>query len=215
MTDQNTNHNITCLSDTLGLHRQVPLTFGDFLLHSGNVTRNGTLMELLDFLQWFGSQQYTYKYFIGGDYDSILADLDKTEIRKLLPSGVIYLNNQQIEVGGLHIFGSPNTKSPSGIAVSQSTKVLSDAYRKIPSNIDILMTHEAPFGINDRALGSKFLRKQVERILPRLHLYGHTCDAYKHHHVGFTEYINCSLTSQDKSADSGFKLVANPVELLV
>ena len=53
------------LSDTHGKHhllRELPKV--DILVHSGDMSENGTDSEVLDFLEWFCDLDYKYKIFV-------------------------------------------------------------------------------------------------------------------------------------------------------
>lgn len=55
---------IAHLSDTHGLHRQVKgLPAADVIVHSGDISHNGTEDEVLDFLNWFIELPYPHLFF--------------------------------------------------------------------------------------------------------------------------------------------------------
>lgn len=208
--------NITCLSDTHNLHRQVVLESGDFLFHCGDVTEWGTEEELVDFLEWFAEQDYQHKIFIGGNHDLILEELTPKQLKKLIPKGVTYLQNEFVELGGLKLFGSPNTEETLGMAFGKNIDELEKIYSKIPSDLDFLLTHEAPFGLNDRNQGSKVLLKHSQRKKPTFHLYGHKHGAYGFCIENGTEYINCALCSEPYyMSDESLKLICAAVVMRV
>ena len=167
-------------------------------------------------MDWFAEQEFEHKIFIGGNHDLILEELTSQQLKKLIPKGVTYLQNEFIELDGIKIFGSPNTEATMGMAFSKNTYELEQIYSRIPNNLDFLLTHEAPFGLNDRNQGSEMLLKHSRRIKPRYHIYGHKHNAYGHCQVGETQYINCALCSEpDYMKDEGVKLICAAVVMKV
>ena len=58
------------LSDTHGLHRKIKdLPIADVIIHSGDISHNGTEDEVLDFLNWFIELPYQHKIFVTGNHD--------------------------------------------------------------------------------------------------------------------------------------------------
>lgn len=63
---------ITFILDTHTLHNQIHFAEGDMLIHAGDITEYGTEEEVIDFLNWFIVQPFTYKIFIAGNNDLFL-----------------------------------------------------------------------------------------------------------------------------------------------
>ena len=54
--------NILHLSDTHGAHRSLGnLPEADVIVHSGDITMNGSSSEVLDFMRWFIALPYAHK----------------------------------------------------------------------------------------------------------------------------------------------------------
>ena len=80
----------------------------------------------------------------------------------------------------------------------------------IPQQTDILVSHCPPFGILDKSafganMGNEELRKQVEIINPRYHLFGHIHEAYGVYKTSRTTFVNGAV------ADANYELVKRPV----
>ena len=61
------NMNILHLSDTHGAHRSLGnLPEADVIVHSGDITMNGSSSEVLDFMRWFSALPYAHKIFVAG-----------------------------------------------------------------------------------------------------------------------------------------------------
>ena len=85
------------LSDTHGLHHQA-----DVIVHSGDVSNNGTEEEVLDFLNWFIKLPYRHKIFVTGNHDLCLWDAEGIEE---LPDNVNFLQDKGVEIDGVKFFG--------------------------------------------------------------------------------------------------------------
>ena len=152
------------LSDTHGLHHQInSLPEADVIIHSGDISHNGTEEEVLDFLNWYIELPYKHKIFITGNHDLCLWDAEGIED---LPSNVYFLQDNSIEIDGINFYG---------LGYNHSENL-------IPENTDIVITHEPPVMILDKSAGTHWgnasLRNHILEIKPRYHLFGHAHDGY-------------------------------------
>lgn len=82
------NMNILHLSDTHGAHRSLGnLPEADVIVHSGDITMNGSSSEVLDFMRWFSALPYAHKIFVAGDHDACRYGPSLTD---LTPIAIIY-----------------------------------------------------------------------------------------------------------------------------
>ena len=120
------------LSDTHGLHHRIKdMPKADVIVHSGDVSNNGTEEEVLDFLNWFIELPYRHKIFVTGNHDLCLWDAEGIED---LPTNVHFLQDKGVEIDGVRFFG---------IAYNHS-----EAF--IPDGTDVVVTHEPPVMILDQ-----------------------------------------------------------------
>eukprot|EP01119_Soliformovum_irregulare_P020569 TRINITY_DN6687_c0_g1_i1.p1 TRINITY_DN6687_c0_g1~~TRINITY_DN6687_c0_g1_i1.p1 ORF type:complete len:114 (+),score=21.58 TRINITY_DN6687_c0_g1_i1:688-1029(+) len=68
----------------------------------------------------------------------------------------------------------------------------------IPEDVDVLITHMPPHEIRDvahtgRHWGCPDLRRRVEHIKPKYHLFGHCHEGYGKITIGETTFINCAI----------------------
>jgi hypothetical protein len=97
---------------------------------------------------------------------------------------VIYLQDSGARVAGLDVWGSPwqpwfhdwAFNLPRGAA-------LAEKWALVPEGVHVLVTHGPPLGVLDRVwdsrrVGCEELARALERIRPRLHLFGHIHEAY-------------------------------------
>ena len=92
------------ISDTHGKHHQLKdLPEADVVVHTGDITEDGTEEEVKDFIEWFGNLPYKHKIFIAGNHDDCLygANIEG------LPDNVHYLCNDGITIDGIKFYGVP------------------------------------------------------------------------------------------------------------
>ena len=73
-------------------------------------------------------------------------------------------------------------------------------YKKIPEDIDILLTHGPPFKYgsimhNGKDIGCPHLLQRVQKIKPLAHIYGHIHEGYGVRTDGNTLFFNASSMS--------------------
>lgn len=185
---------IVALSDTHGKHQQVKFEEkhlnADMFVYAGDFTLNIDPNPLSDeikkktqiFLNWMSRQPQKYKILIGGNHD-FFAERKFAEFKTMLPSNIIYLNNEVVEIEGLKIFGSPNTANLPGWAFGDFEHNMNNYYDKIPSDVDVLITHSPPYGILDLSssgnrYGSKTLLEKMKEIKPKINMFGHVHESY-------------------------------------
>ncbi len=187
---------IVFISDTHAQHRKAKLPEGDLLLHGGDVT-NGRESQMDDFLRWLADQPHKYKVFIGGNMDGML-EKEAAQYRASLPPNTFYLENEGIEIEGLFIWGSPMIPRFVGAFNCDRGAELRAYWEKIPDNVDILLTHTPPGGILDRtsmgkSVGCRELRRRVDELQPKLHLFGHVHESYGQQSDERTTFVNGSF----------------------
>ena len=163
----------------------------DIVVHSGDESNYYDVykneQECRDFMEWFGSLPIKNKIMIGGNHSSFIATRTK-EFRELCKEkGVIYLENEGIEIEGLKIWGSPYSPTFGNWYFMKSRDKMHRVWENIPENTDILITHTPPKGCLDLSYnrnhelefcGCSNLLKNIFRVKPKLSLYGHihSCD---------------------------------------
>jgi Icc-related predicted phosphoesterase len=80
----------------------------------------------------------------------------------------------------------------------------------IPEDTDVLVTHGPPFGVLDQShpsaahLGCEELAKAVERIKPRLNIFGHIHGGHGQLTANGMQFVNASVV------DEAYRLVHEP-----
>lgn len=170
------------LSDTHGLHHQIhDLPEADVIVHSGDISHNGTESEVLDFLNWYIGLPYEHKIFVTGNHDLCLWDAEGIVD---LPSNVYFLQDCEVEIDGVKFFG---------LAYNHSENLIAD-------DVDIIVTHEPPVMILDESAGTHWgnapLRNRIQDIKPRYHLFGHAHNSYGTQKQEGIVYSNASLLNE-------------------
>lgn len=179
------------ISDTHGCHRQLDLPSGDVLLHSGDVCNQGNRDQVKDFLDWFDQLEFKYKIFLRGNHDIEF----KTRISLIdfeMPKNVYHLDHSGIEIENILIWG-----------ISHPLRWSQKTWDSIPSNTQILMTHQPPYSVFDKpplspSTGDKELLKKVKQIKPKVHLFGHIHAGYGKKQIDNTLFINASTYKASK-----------------
>ena len=88
-------------------------------------------------------------------------------------------------------------------------------FKAIPSNLDILITHTPPKGILDPTdYGSEALRKRLNDINPKIHIFGHNHGGYGYKETINTKFYNVAVCSDaDIEHDYTYKLI-NPITII-
>lgn len=116
------------------------------------MSNRGDTEQAADFVEWFASLDYRLKLFISGNHDFDLNTGKCIITNKLAngdpyPENMIHLVDQQIDIGGVKIWGAA-TEPKKELASKQTV----DQWASIPNDTDILITHYPPRDILDRNL---------------------------------------------------------------
>jgi predicted phosphodiesterase len=187
---------IVCLSDTHDLHRDLDVPEGDLLLHAGDSTMLGTPQQIESFDAWLATQPHRHKVVIAGNHDW---GFQRTPARaRGLLRHATYLEDEAVTVDGLRIWGSPWQPWFYDWAFNlQRGAEIAAKWALIPAGIDVLVTHGPPLGILDRTsrgdeAGCADLLAAVQRVRPRLHVFGHIHEAYGTVLRDGTRFVNAS-----------------------
>jgi predicted phosphohydrolase len=154
------------------------LPAGDVLVHAGDMLRFGELEELAVFSEWLATQPHPSKVVIAGNHDWCF-QRQRGAAETMLGTDVHYLQDSGVELLGLRWWGSPWQPEFNHWAFNLSRgEQLREKWKLIPDAVDILVTHSPPAGIGDHSsvgqrLGCEELAVQIEKVQPRLHVFGH------------------------------------------
>jgi predicted phosphohydrolase len=172
---------VVCISDTHDQTVRVPP--GDILIHAGDLTDSGTAEDVQKQLDWLKGQPHQVKIVIAGNHDSYFDQSSRVEAdvksgAKVNLEGLIYLESaltvQKVKGRHISIFGVPDIPKcgPKSFAF-QYAEENQPWLSKVPPQTDILVTHCPPKHHRDLDLGDVNLLRELWRVKPRLHVFGH------------------------------------------
>ncbi len=174
---------LALLSDTHGRHERIALPRSvDLVVHAGDFCRRGSDAETLRFLDWLASFDVP-KLLVAGNHDRF-AEASPDAMRALCRArGITYLAHEATELAGLRVFGSPFVPRFRDMAFNLDRGApLASAWRAIPDELDLLVTHGPPHGTLDRVVigrhvGCEALRDALRTRRVALHVMGHVHEA--------------------------------------
>jgi Icc-related predicted phosphoesterase len=191
---------LVTISDTHGLHEELGTLEGDVLIHCGDscdgFTRDPDDVVRLD--DWFSRQRFELVLCIGGNHDF---EIERRARRSpQVFENAVYLEDAAIEYEGCRFYGAPWVPQLSSWAFYHNNNTIRAKWAAIPSRLDVLITHTAPFGILDRnrfgqSLGCENLRDRLQDIRPRLHVFGHNHASAGTLRIGDTLHANASMVN--------------------
>jgi Icc-related predicted phosphoesterase len=204
---------IVCLSDTHNRQGTFDVPDGDVLIHAGDLTGRGTLPEVHAAIAWLEGMPHRDKIVISGNHD-FLFERENALARSLMTK-LTYLEDSEVTVQGLRIWGSPWQPWFHDWAFNLPRgRPLREKWEQIPEGLDVLVTHGPPMGMLGLAftgedVGDEELRDRLAAMAepPRLHVFGHIHEGYGVVRTPGTTYVNASI------CDVGYRAV-NPAVVI-
>lgn len=190
---------IVCISDTHNQYQTLDnlLPDGDMIVHAGDLVSHGTVEEIQKFIDWYSKLPYKYKLFVGGNHDGAL-EHQREQIH--IPSNLIYLENELVEIEGIRIWGSPVSPPYRSFGFMWNDAQRELLYQSVPDECDIIINHSPPFGtldlVDDVHVGCKFLANRLAQVKPKIVICGHIHEAYGTIQKDNTLYVNPSLMTR-------------------
>jgi Icc-related predicted phosphoesterase len=213
---------IHALSDTHTRHRHFTMPGGDILIHSGDATSQGRLSETIEFLNWFGDQDYAHRIFVPGNHDMIFEENPTLMAEECKNRGIILLNDSGCEVEGIKIWGSPiqpwfydwafNRRRTKEEADKFGGGFIKDHWDLIPADTEILVTHGPPKGILDYVprpwgemehVGCDELLAKIYQTQVKLHIFGHIHYAAGYKYLDGRTFVNAASLSEAYTPTKG------------
>lgn len=197
---------IVAISDTHSRHEKMPpLPDGDILIHAGDATVSGSFDEIIEINRWFGTLPHKHKILVAGNHDWLFEK--SPDMARALMTNAIYLQDETVVLEGLKIFGAPWQPRFFDWAFNVTRGVpIARKWALIPTDTDILITHGPPHGILDgvidrwtgesAAVGCEELLPVIQRIQPRLHIFGHIHAGYGQVKIDRTQFVNASICNE-------------------
>lgn len=184
------------------MHKQLVLPDADMIIHCGDFTSMGYEHEIKSFFKWFSKlDQYKDKIIIAGNHEILFEDMSLLA-KSFVPINVHYLEDSGIEIDGYYFYGTPVQNPFNDWAFNRPEHKLQEHWLAIPTETDILITHNPPYMIGDyidykgEHAGSPSLYFEiVERIKPMLHVFGHIHEGRVTKVIEDTTFINATNVS--------------------
>lgn len=170
---------------------------------------------LEDFKPWAADLPVEKVLFIGGNHDFFCERCKKDmlhwfskhdKVTYLHNSGIDYISTQDTKV--YSIFGSPYCHQFGSWAFMRDEEILVEKFSKIPENLDILITHDAPYGTSDICfegfarnkghIGCPELRDAIIEKKPSWCIHGHLhSSSHEIEYLNDTKVVNCSILNEN------------------
>jgi len=175
------------ISDTHTYHDLLTIPNGiDLVIHSGDCSNPrdpyNNEPEVRDFIDWYKELPIKYKIYVAGNHDT---SIEKKLVTKkdFEDNGIIYLENEYVNIEGIEIFGSPHTPQFGQWAFMKDRVKLERFWKlAIHKPCDIIVVHGPPKGCLDKSFdrnnnmescGDKSLLNLVLEMQPKYMLFGH------------------------------------------
>lgn len=211
---------VFCIGCTHTLHDQIIIPDGvDIMIHTGDATNvKSPIMnvdEMKNFLEWYSLVNVKYKIFVAGNHDgSIQARLIS---KKYIESfGIIYLEDESVEIEGLNIYGTPWTPRFFDWYFMKDRSKMERVWDAVPSNTDILVTHGPAKGILDCSYSRKGelefcgcanMKTQIKREMlnPMLIVHSHIHDCEDIINFGIRSFNKTIIANVSSVLDGHFE----------
>jgi Icc-related predicted phosphoesterase len=170
-------HTIIPISDThcTAYWQIVPAC--DIFIHAGDLCSYGTAKEYFTMINRMSRVEARLRIFVPGNHDKFVEKDPHTAIRLAEENGVKLLLNEAFEWEGIKFFGCSYVSDfSSGYwAFERYGTQRKEFWESVPAPVDILITHNPPFGILDGGdhIGCQYELEAVRRIKPKHHIFGH------------------------------------------
>ena len=204
---------LVVISDTHAMHRRLDVPDGDVLIHCGDSLGYGTLIELEDLNNWFGTLPHKHKILISGNHDWCFQRNPKES--HLALSNATYLKDSAIVIDGIKFYGTPWQPKFFNWAFNLPRgEALKEKWDMIPDDTDVLITHGPPYKVLDftrqgESVGCEELLDAVLRVKPKVHAFGHVHNAYGQSKFHGIEFVNASICTE------GYRPLNKPMEIVI
>ena len=193
------------ISDTHSMHGFLKVPQGvDMVIHTGDCSNPSNPyfneQEVLNFLEWYESIDIKHKIFVAGNHDTSI-EKGLVKPKDITNRGIVYLENDSVEIEGLNIWGTPCTPEFGvGWAWNRKREKMYKVWDSIPDNTDIVLSHGPPKGVLDLSYnrmnvlefcGCSNMKKKMLKLQPKLCLFGHIHNFEDITNAGTTKIYGC------------------------
>jgi Icc-related predicted phosphoesterase len=190
--------------------------------------------EVAAFAEWFTSLPHRHKIIVPGNHDMVMDKPyyesywnDWSHVKQSTDEafalfedkGVHVLVDKSVTIEGIHVYGSPRVENYASwqTAFNSTPDTIAPYWKKIPTEVDVLLTHSPPLGILDRepfgerAGCSSLLEEVQQRVKPAFHVFGHIHSDWGAKQIGETCFVNAASVT-DFYSTAGRKPLCFDVE---
>jgi Icc-related predicted phosphoesterase len=192
------------------LHLKVPES--DILLIAGDMCpakRSAALSIKMqhdwldnDFKLWLREQPVKECVAVAGNHDWIFET--NPDMVPKISNNFHYLEDSEVSLFGLRIYGTPVQLPFYNWAFNRDENQIKRYWNNIHDNIDIILLHSPPYGIldkvshdnSDKNIGSISLNERIDKVRPKLVVFGHNHNEYGIVEKDGIKYVNASLLTE-------------------
>ena len=213
------------ISDTHGKVDQVTIPECDILLHAGDIApwhynwhfTNQLHWFKTSFAMWLEGVPAKHIVCVPGNHDWV-CEKNLSIVKEVMPPNVHIIHDELLEIEGLRIFGTAWQPSFCNWAFncSDNDTDLYKKFKRIPDDIDILLTHCPPKGFCDivprgENAGSSSLMLRLYEMQPKplVNVCGHIHCGRGQAKLGDTTIYNVSVVNE------AYEVVYEPTEIII
>ena len=211
-----------CISDTHSLHREMKYSVTNFLdpsqdnilIHAGDFTNVGKEHDVKEFIYWIQNLQgFDTKIFCAGNHDMSFESKPNwlyqyINDENLSQCDCVYLEDSSFTIESpefsrpIKFYGSPWQPRFFVWAFNVDRDKIHVHWEKITEDVQVLITHGPPFGILDKVigrndpLGCESLLEHVNRVKPKIHVFGHVHSGRNIFEKNGTLFVNASICTE-------------------
>lgn len=205
---------IVCISDTHCQLQDISLPEGDILVHSGDLTYQGSIKETSKQLFELSTYRAKYKHIIlvEGNHDWLGQRSPHIMDQLCADNGITLLRDSETVIDGIKFYGSPWQPEFCNWAFNLDRGPdLKEKWDLIPEDTNVLITHSPPMGILDYVerfngkkceyelehVGCEELYSRVSTLSNlKLHVFGHLHLAYGQIRIENTLFVNAAVCTE-------------------
>jgi Icc-related predicted phosphoesterase len=196
--------NLLLLSDSHGQNHGLPelikQSMAQVMIHAGDLTRYGSRDDVRKFADLLREYKHFHKIVIAGNHDFCFEKYPDESRSILSDAGIIYLEDESIELDGVVFYGIPWTPQFGNWAFMDTPDNLQERWSHVPHGTDVLISHGPPRGILDvtedgESVGGIAHRNVVRSIRPKLNVFGHIHECYGQETYMGVDYVNATLVN--------------------
>lgn len=205
-----------CISDSHCRLRKITIPEGDILIHSGDLTFQSNVQEILQELRELGRYKDKFKaiVLVEGNHDRLGENNPELMDQMCKDYGVTLLRDEGTIIEGFKFYGSPFQPAFGNWAfnMDRGDPALKAKWDAIPDDTQILVTHGPPMYVLDGIMryrperheyeienvGCYDLYDRVSNLANlNLHVFGHIHEGFGQLKKGNTTFVNASICTAE------------------